>query len=119
MYVQAAASKHYAEGEQEAKKHKAAGAPYFLKQCSWFSSGLFFGAFLKMLALHSLCVTVLTDQTRCCCEYSITSNWLLISVNPKHADSVSIKCICSHFRNEQSYCNAVLCLSAPNRLIQL
>lgn len=72
-----------------------------------------------MLALHSLRVTVLTDQTRRFCEYSITPNWLLISVNPKHADSVRIKCICSHFRNEQSYCNAVQGLNAPNRLIQL
>lgn len=72
-----------------------------------------------MLALHCLHVTVLTDQSRRCCEYSITPNWLLISVNPKHADSVRIKCICSHFRNEHSYCNAVQCLNAPNMPIQL
>lgn len=119
MWVRAAAGKDSAEGEGEAKKQKAAGDPFFLKQYVWFSSGLFFWAFLKMLVLHSQCVTVLTDQTRRCCEYSITPNWLLISVNPKLADSVRIKCICSHFRNEHSYCNAVQYLNAPNRLIQL
>lgn len=119
MWVQAEASKDYAEGEGEAKKQKAAGDLCFLKQYPWFSSGLFLWAFLKMLALHSLCVTVLTDQTRRCCEYSITPNWLLISVNPKHADTVRIKCICSHFWNEQGCCNAVQYVNAPNRLIQL
>lgn len=119
MWVWAAASKDCAEGEQEAKKYKAAGGLFYLNQYPWFSSGLIFWAFLKMLGLHSLRVTVLIDQTRRCCEYSIIPNWLLIYVNPKHAGNVHIKCICPHFRNEQSYCNAVQCLNAHNMQVQL
>ena len=73
-----------------------------------------------MLALYSRCTRVLTGQTRHCCAYSITLSQLLLSVDPKDALSIRIKCICSNAcGDEQSYCGARQYLSASDRLIRL